>query len=156
MYIVLLAYRNIVYVIYKNLKIRIAMRSFAINNKCKQLFTKTNYCKNILKIFQKVVDKQEKSVVIYNHRLREKHLILILEANEMKTYKGMTRSQITEKIIDARIAECKTNNEKKFSDGLPRMNENREFWGKYLSTLPLVSKKYPAFSLVGMYEAYYA
>ena len=74
----------------------------------------------------------------------------------MKTYKGMTRSQITEKIIDARIAECKTNNEKKFSDGLPRMNENREFWGKYLSTLPLVSKKYPAFSLVGMYEAYYA
>jgi hypothetical protein len=72
----------------------------------------------------------------------------------MKTYKGMTRSEMTEKIIDVRTADCKKNNEKKFSDGLPRMNENRDFWKKYLSTLPMTSKKYPAFSIVGLYEAH--
>jgi len=72
----------------------------------------------------------------------------------MKTYKGMTRSEMTEKIIDVRTADCKKSNEKKFSDGLPRMNENRDFWKKYLSTLPMTSKKYPAFSIVGLYEAH--
>ena len=74
----------------------------------------------------------------------------------MKTYKGMTKTQLINKIVEAQVAECKANNDKKFSDGLPRMNENREFWRKYLDTLPLISKKYPAFSLAGMYESYCA
>lgn len=72
----------------------------------------------------------------------------------MKTYKGMTRNEMTEQIINIRTADCKRSNEKKYSDGLPRVNENRTYWKKYLSTLPMTSKKYPAFSIVGMYEAY--
>lgn len=70
----------------------------------------------------------------------------------MKTYHGMTRRELTEKIIDVRIADCKTYNEQKYSDGLPRMNENREFWKKHLSAYPMTSKKYPEFSIVGLYD----
>ena len=72
----------------------------------------------------------------------------------MKTYNGMTRKELTEKIIDERTETCKAENAKKFNDGLPRMNENREHWAKYLSTLPMHSNKFPAYSIIGYYKAY--
>ena len=71
----------------------------------------------------------------------------------MKTYRGMTRNQMIEKIATAKVEECKTRNEKKFGDGLPRMNENFSYWVKFLETYPMESKKYPAFSLIGEYKA---
>lgn len=71
----------------------------------------------------------------------------------MKTYKGMTRGQMIAKIAEVKVAECKAKNEKKFGDGLPRMNENFNYWVKFLDTYPMESKKYPAFSLIGEYEA---
>ena len=74
----------------------------------------------------------------------------------MKTYKGMTRKELIEKIVEAQIADCKARNNKKFGDNLPRMNENKEKWEKFYSTYPMTSKKYPAFSLVGVYDSFYA
>ena len=71
----------------------------------------------------------------------------------MKTYKGMTRKQMIEKIANAKVEECKERNKKKFDDGLPRMNENFSYWVKFLETYPMESKKYPAFSLIGEYKA---
>ena len=71
----------------------------------------------------------------------------------MKTYKGMTRNQMVEKIAAAKVEECKARNEQKFVDGLPRMNENFSYWVKFLETYPMESKKYPEFSLIGEYKA---
>ena len=74
----------------------------------------------------------------------------------MKTYKGMTRSQIIKKIVEAQVADCKARNNNKFGDNLPRVNENLEKWEKFYSTYPMTSKKYPAFSLAGVYDSLYA
>ncbi len=73
----------------------------------------------------------------------------------MKTYKGMTRSQLISKIVDAQVAECKARNNKKFGDNLPRVNENREKWEKLYATYPMTSKKYSTFSLAAVYDSFY-
>lgn len=72
----------------------------------------------------------------------------------MKTYNGITRIQLIEKIASAKATECKARNKKKFGDGLPRENENFNYWVKFFENYPMESKKYPAFSLIGEYNAF--
>lgn len=69
----------------------------------------------------------------------------------MKTYKGMTKSEMVKKIVAVMVAEHTAKNEKSGN----RIYNTDEIDLTFLYiTYPMTSKKYPAFSVVGMYEAY--
>lgn len=72
----------------------------------------------------------------------------------MKTYKGMTKKEIVEKLAFAKAEICKAENAKRFNDGLPRKNENVNTWRKFYNDYPMFSEKYPMFSLSAEYECY--
>ena len=72
-----------------------------------------------------------------------------------KTYKGMTKPELIEKIVTARVEECKKDNEKRYHDGIPRTSEDPEVWRNHYKSYPVFSKKYPAFSLSAEYDRYY-
>lgn len=74
----------------------------------------------------------------------------------MRTYKNMSRKELISKIVDARVAQCKKENEKKFSDGLARKNENKKIWENLYKSYPITSKTTPSFSLSAEYDRYYA
>ena len=61
----------------------------------------------------------------------------------------MSRFEIIEKLVEARVAECKRENFKKYGNNdVERVNENPDMWRKHYKTYPMRSQKYPAFSLV--------
>lgn len=67
----------------------------------------------------------------------------------------MTRKEIIDKLVIARVEECKKINDKKFGKNhLLRVNENPKTWEKYYKNMPMTSKKYPAFSLIGQFKCY--
>ena len=69
----------------------------------------------------------------------------------MKTYKGMTKTEIIAKIVAAQIVEfTKKNNEK----GKYIFNTDARDLTALYTTYPMTSKKYPAFSLAGIYDEY--
>lgn len=69
----------------------------------------------------------------------------------MKTYKGMTKSEMVAKIVEVMVAEFAEKNAKA---GKRVYNTDvRDLTSLYI-TYPMISKKYPAFSVAGMYEAY--
>ena len=69
----------------------------------------------------------------------------------MKTYNGITKMEMVKKIVEVVIAEHSAKNEKA---GKHIYNTDaRDLISLYI-TYPMTSKKYPAFSVVGMYEAY--
>ena len=69
----------------------------------------------------------------------------------------MKRFEIIEKLVVARVAECKRENFKKFGNNdVARVNENPDMWRKLYKTYPMRSQKYPAFSLMAEYERYHA
>jgi hypothetical protein len=72
----------------------------------------------------------------------------------MKTYKGMTRKELIEKIVEARVNQCKKENSVKYGDGFARKNENPETWRNLYKSYPIVSKSCPMFSLSREYETY--
>lgn len=68
----------------------------------------------------------------------------------------MSRFEIIEKLVEARVAECKKQNLEKFgNNNFARENENADKWRKHYKTYPMRSKKFPMFSLVGEYNRYY-
>lgn len=69
----------------------------------------------------------------------------------MKTYNGMTKCEMIKKIVAVMVAENTAKNEK--AGKLIYNTDERDFASLYI-TYPMTSKKYPAFSVVGMYEAY--
>ena len=69
----------------------------------------------------------------------------------MKTYKGMTKGEMVKKIVAAMVAEHTAKNEK--SGKRIYNTDERDLTSLYIA-YPMTSKKYPAFSVVGMYEAY--
>ena len=69
----------------------------------------------------------------------------------MKTNKGMTKSEMVKKIVAVMVAEHTAKNEK--SGKRIYNTDERDLTSLYI-TYPMTSKKYPAFSVVGMYEAY--
>ena len=69
----------------------------------------------------------------------------------MKTYKGMTKSEMVKKIVAVMVAEHEAKNEK--AGKRIYSTDERDLASLYI-TYPITSKKYPAFSVVGMYEAY--
>lgn len=72
----------------------------------------------------------------------------------MKTYKGMTRSELIEELANIRAELCRQENMSKYGDGLPRKNENKDDWKKLYKNYPMFSPKYPVFSLVAEYDLY--
>ena len=72
----------------------------------------------------------------------------------MKTYKGMTKKEIVEKLAFAKVEICKSENEKRFGDGLPRKNENVNTWRKFYNDYPMFSEKHHMFSLSAEYDQY--
>ena len=75
----------------------------------------------------------------------------------MKTYKGMTRKELTAKIVEARVKQCKEQNFKKFGNNdFARENENPDKWYNLYKTYPMTSRTQPNFSLVHEYERFYA
>ena len=74
----------------------------------------------------------------------------------MKTYKGMTRIEIINKIVEARVEQCRKQNLKKFGNNdFTRKNENADKWRNMYRDYPMTSKTMPAFSLAGEYERFY-
>lgn len=72
----------------------------------------------------------------------------------MKTYKGLNRFELIEKIIDKRVEECKKENFKKFGNNdFPRENENRKNWEKLYKAYPV--KSTDCFCLACEYDSYY-
>ncbi len=69
----------------------------------------------------------------------------------MKTYKGMTKLEMVKKIVEVIIAENIAKNEKSKKQ---IYNTDARDLISFYTTYPMTSKKYPAFSVVGMYEAY--
>lgn len=68
----------------------------------------------------------------------------------------MTRFEMIEKIVAARVAECKEQNFKKFGNNdVARVNENPDMWRKHYKTYPIRSKTCPMFSLTAEYNRYY-
>jgi hypothetical protein len=68
----------------------------------------------------------------------------------------MSRFEIIEKLVEARVAQCKKQNFEKFGNNdFARVNENPDTWRKFYKTYPMRSKKFPMFSLVGEYNRYY-
>lgn len=68
----------------------------------------------------------------------------------------MSRFEIIEKLVEARVAECEKQNFEKFGNNdFARENENTDKWRKHYKTYPMRSKKFPMFSLVGEYNRYY-
>ena len=68
----------------------------------------------------------------------------------------MSKSEIIEKLVEARVAQCKKQNFEKFGNNdFARVNENQNTWKKYYKTLPMRSRKYPQFSLIAEYNRYY-
>ena len=69
----------------------------------------------------------------------------------------MKRFEIIEKLVEARVAECKRENFEKFGNNdIERVNENPDMWRKLYKTYPMRSRTCPAFSLMAEYERYYA
>lgn len=69
----------------------------------------------------------------------------------MKTYKCVTKGEMIKKIVAVMVAEHTAKNEKA---GKRICNtDERDLTSLYI-TYPMVSKKCPAFSVAGMYEAY--
>lgn len=75
---------------------------------------------------------------------------------KQKTYKGMTRKELLEKVIAARIAECKAINIEKYgkTEDYPNYNEKPSAWASFYKTCPMTSKSDP-FALANEYERYY-
>lgn len=69
----------------------------------------------------------------------------------MKTYKGLNRFELIEKIIDAKIEQCKKENFAKHGNTLPRQNENRKNWEKLYKTYPITSST--CFCLASEYDS---
>ena len=68
----------------------------------------------------------------------------------------MSRFEIIEKLVEARVAECKKQNFEKFGNNdYDRVNENPDMWRKHYKSYPMRSKTMPMFSLVGEYNRYY-
>ena len=69
----------------------------------------------------------------------------------------MKRFESNEKLVEARVAECKRENFKKFGNNdVKRVNENPDMWRKHYKTYPMRSRTCPAISLMAEYERYYA
>lgn len=67
----------------------------------------------------------------------------------------MSRFEIIEKLVEARVAECKKQNLEKFcNNDFARHNENPDTWRKHYKSYPMRSKM-PQFSLSGEYNRYY-
>lgn len=72
----------------------------------------------------------------------------------MKRYKGLNRFELIEKIVDARVEECRKQNFEKFGNNdHPRQNENRNVWKNLYKTYPITSKD--CFCLARQYDRYY-
>lgn len=72
----------------------------------------------------------------------------------MKTYKGMSRTELIEKIVEARVEQCKKQNLEKFGNNdYSRQNENAENWRKLIKTYPMTSKN--GYSLQNQYDYFY-
>ena len=70
----------------------------------------------------------------------------------MKTYKGMNRTELLQKVVEARVQQCRQQNFEKFGNNdLPRMNENPQRWLRIYRTYPMQSKN-GQFCLVSAYE----
>ena len=69
----------------------------------------------------------------------------------MKTYNGMTKGEMIKKIVAVMVAEHTAKNEKA---GKRIYNTDERDLTSLYNTYPMTSKKHPAFSVVGMYEAY--
>lgn len=70
---------------------------------------------------------------------------------KMKTYKGMTKMEMVKKIVAVMVAEFEEKNAK---EGKKIYNTDERDLISHYMTYPMASKKYTAFSVVGMYEAY--
>ena len=74
----------------------------------------------------------------------------------MKTYKGMSKEELIEKIVEARVGQCKQQNFKKFGNNdFARKNENANEWRRLYRGYPITSKTAPSFSLSSEYERFY-
>lgn len=74
----------------------------------------------------------------------------------MKTYKGMTKQELIEKIVEARVEQCKKQNLKKFgNNNFARKNEDSNKWRRLYRSYPMASKVTSMFSLVSEYERFY-
>ena len=61
----------------------------------------------------------------------------------------MSRFEIIEKLVEARVAECKNQNLKKFGNNdFARQNENPDTWRKHYKSYPMESRTMPQFALV--------
>lgn len=69
----------------------------------------------------------------------------------MKTYKGMKRTELLQKVVEARVQQCRKANFEKFGDNLPRMNENPKTWISLYRNYPMKSRN-GQFCLVSEYE----
>lgn len=69
----------------------------------------------------------------------------------MKTYNGMTKMEMVKKIVAVMVSEFEEKNAK---SGKKVYNTDARDLTSHYMTYPMTSKKYPAFSVVGMYEAY--
>ena len=68
----------------------------------------------------------------------------------------MSRFEMIEKLVEARVAECKKQNLEKFGNNdFMRQNENPDTWRKHYKSYPMRSRTMPQFSLTGEYNRYY-
>ena len=68
----------------------------------------------------------------------------------------MSRFEMVEKLVEARVAECKKQNLEKFGNNdFTRQNENPDTWRKHYKYYPMRSRTMPQFSLAGEYNRYY-
>lgn len=68
----------------------------------------------------------------------------------------MKRFEIIEKLVEARVKECKQQNFEKFGNNdYDRKNERPDMWRKHYKSYPMRSRTTPQFSLVGEYNRYY-
>lgn len=69
----------------------------------------------------------------------------------MKSYKGMNKTELIKRIVEAQIEEFARKNSE---TGKNIYNTDVQDLIALYRTYPMTSKKYPVFSLVGIYEAY--
>ena len=73
----------------------------------------------------------------------------------MRTYNGMERKELIEKVVEARVKECRLANFRKFGNNdVPRVNENPNTWRNLYKTYPMISRN-GMFCLVSEYQRFY-